>query len=61
MSKFICPNCNNPIYDDDALNCLYCGESLNRDTGFLSLMKNKSILFFVGIILLISFILLVVR
>jgi predicted nucleic acid-binding Zn ribbon protein len=28
--EYICPHCKKPIYDDDALLCLYCGESLNR-------------------------------
>jgi predicted nucleic acid-binding Zn ribbon protein len=30
MAEYICPHCKNPIYDDEALLCLYCGESLNR-------------------------------
>ena len=30
MSEYICPHCKKPIYDDEALLCLYCGESLNR-------------------------------
>lgn len=30
--EYICPNCKNPIYDDEALLCLYCGESLRRST-----------------------------
>jgi len=39
MSEYICPHCKKPIYDDDALLCLYCGESLNRDVGTLGKMK----------------------
>jgi hypothetical protein len=30
----ICPHCKNPIYDDDALLCLYCGGSLTRGKHF---------------------------
>jgi len=30
VSEYICPGCKKPIYDDDALLCLYCGESLGR-------------------------------
>ena len=30
MAEYICPHCKNPIYDDDALLCMYCGESLGR-------------------------------
>jgi hypothetical protein len=30
MSEFICPHCKNPIYDEDALLCHFCGHSLNR-------------------------------
>ena len=30
MSELICPHCKNPIYDEDALLCHFCGNSLNR-------------------------------
>jgi len=30
MSEIICPHCKNPIYDEDALSCHFCGNSLNR-------------------------------
>ncbi len=30
MSAIICPHCKNPIYDEDALLCHYCGNSLAR-------------------------------
>ncbi len=39
MPEYICPHCKKPIYDDDALLCLYCGESLERGVGFLGKMK----------------------
>jgi predicted nucleic acid-binding Zn ribbon protein len=30
MAASTCPRCKNAIRDDDALLCLFCGESLNR-------------------------------
>jgi len=39
MEKITCPHCNNPIYDDEALSCLYCGQSLHRDIGVFGKMK----------------------
>ena len=30
MSEIICPHCKNPIYDEDALACHFCGNSLAR-------------------------------
>ena len=33
MSEIICPHCKNPIYDEDALLCHFCGNSLNRTSG----------------------------
>ncbi len=62
MAKFKCPHCNNPINDEAALNCLYCGESLERDTGFLSRLRYPAprIIVWVGVILIIiSFIMLI--
>ena len=34
-----CPHCSRPIPDDEALLCLYCGESLNRSCGCLAILK----------------------
>jgi len=39
VSEYICPHCNKPIYDEDALLCLYCGENLERGVGILGKMK----------------------
>ena len=64
MSEFKCPHCNKPIYDGEALNCLYCGESLDRDTGFLSRVRYpgpKLIGFLVIIFIIVSFLLLIVK
>ena len=64
MPEFICPHCKNPIYDDEALTCLYCGESLNRDIGFMGKIKYSwfnMIINLVALIAIISFILLILR
>lgn len=37
--EYICPHCGKPIYDDEALLCLYCGENLRRGVGLLGKMK----------------------
>jgi len=63
-SEYICPHCKKPIYDDEALRCLYCGESLNRGFGFLGKMKYPSpkiITVVVVLIVIISFIILITR
>ena len=39
MTEYICPNCGKPIYDDEALLCLYCGENLKRGVGVLGKLK----------------------
>ena len=64
MAEFKCPYCNNPIYDQDALHCLYCGRSLERDTGFLSRLRYpgpRIIVFTVIMVIVISFIMLILR
>lgn len=64
MSEYICPHCKKPVYDDEALLCLYCGESLNRAVGFMGKMKyprHKMIIVFIVFLVLISFIILMVR
>ena len=64
MSEYICPHCKKPIYDDDALLCLYCGESLNRSAGFLGkikYIKPRIIIITAVILVLLSFIILIIR
>ena len=39
MSEYVCSHCKKPIYDEEALFCLYCGESLNRNIGFMGKLK----------------------
>ncbi|HOU37248.1 MAG TPA: hypothetical protein PLJ26_03940 [Candidatus Omnitrophota bacterium] len=58
MSEHICPHCKKPIYDDEALLCLYCGESLGRPKYFL---KPRIVFIFIVIVLLLSFLALAIR
>jgi hypothetical protein len=64
MPEYICPHCRKPVYDDEALLCLYCGESLNRPAGFMGRLKYPSpkiiIILIVGLVLT-AFIILVLR
>jgi predicted nucleic acid-binding Zn ribbon protein len=39
MSEYICPHCKNPIYDDEAILCLFCGEALNRSEKYFPTPK----------------------
>ena len=65
MEPYICPQCKNPIYDQDALLCHFCGGSLNRaNKGFIGKLRysNKQVAwFFVCFAVLVAFILLFVR
>ena len=65
MTGYICPNCKNPIYDQEALLCHFCGESLQRaSNGFMSKLRyanQKVVWFFVMFFILFAFILLIVR
>ncbi|MBI5873624.1 MAG: zinc-ribbon domain-containing protein [Candidatus Omnitrophica bacterium] len=56
MPQYICPHCNKPINDDDAILCLYCGESLDRCVG-----KRKLIIAVIAILVITSFIILLVH
>jgi len=64
MPEYICPHCKHPIYDDEALLCLYCGESLNRRVGFmgqLKYLKPKIIIVIIVALVLVSFMILMFR
>ena len=65
MSKeYICPHCKKPIYDDEALLCLYCGENLNRSVGFMGSIKYptpKIIIVILVVAVVVSFLLLISR
>ena len=65
MGEYICPNCQNPIYEDEAILCHFCGESLKRSgQGLLSKLKYKrpqgALIIIVSFIVL-SFLFLVLR
>jgi hypothetical protein len=57
MKEIICPSCKNPIYDEDALLCHFCGGSLRRASGgALGKMRGASTKWFwimMGIILVV--------
>ncbi len=64
MSEYICPHCKKPVYDDDALLCLYCGESLNRGAGFMGKLRyprHAVIIAILVILVLSSFLMLMLR
>ncbi|TBR16324.1 zinc-ribbon domain-containing protein [bacterium] len=61
MAEYICPHCKNPIYDDDALLCLYCGESLGRKRGFLKYTPIKVLFAVIVLLVIVSFAFLVLR
>ena len=59
MAEYICPHCKNPIYDDEALLCLYCGGSLKRSAGFIGNIKYprpRIIATIVAVVIILSFI-----
>lgn len=64
MAEYICPNCANPIYDNDALLCHFCGESLQRaSTGLLGKLRysnRKMIWIVIASLALLAFIFLMV-
>lgn len=64
MSEYICPHCKQLINDDEALLCLYCGESLDRTVGFMGKLKYpkpKIIIAIIVALVLVSFMILIVR
>ena len=60
-----CPHCKKPIYDDDeALLCLYCGESLKRGIGFMGKLKypvHKIIIMIIATLVLVGFVVFMMR
>jgi len=42
MNEKNCPHCDQPITDPDNLRCIFCGELLPAETGFLSRIKFSS-------------------
>jgi len=58
-----CPHCHNIIEDDEALLCLFCGESLKRGIGFLGKLRRgapEAVFGAVVLLLVISFLLLLI-
>jgi len=64
MAEYPCPHCGNSIYDDEALLCLFCGESLERPGhGFLGRLKYahaKHVAMIVIAVMVVAFLLLYV-
>ena len=49
MEGHVCPHCGNPIFDEEALLCHFCGESLRRAArGFLGRIRyaNRGIVWY---------------
>jgi predicted amidophosphoribosyltransferase len=64
MPEYICPHCKQPIYDAEALLCLYCGQSLNRPVGFMGKLKYpkpKIIIVTIVVLVAASFLILMTR
>ncbi len=62
MSEVICPHCKNNIYDEDALLCHFCGNSLSRASsgGVFGVMRGAGMKWAwitVGLLILAAFIL----
>ncbi|MFH1782112.1 MAG: hypothetical protein ABH848_00660 [Candidatus Omnitrophota bacterium] len=59
IKKEICPNCKREIIDDEALRCLYCGESLDRPFGFMGKIRYQKpkimLVILIGVVLLCFF------
>lgn len=64
MPEHICPSCKKPNYDDEALLCIYCGESLRRDLGLAGKIKYsrpRLIFFITAVLVLLAFALLMLK
>ncbi|MCP4649362.1 MAG: hypothetical protein GY853_04665 [PVC group bacterium] len=60
MAEYICPHCKNPINDDEALLCLYCGGRLDRGVGLMGKIP-RQIFIFIIVVLILSFFMLIIR
>ena len=64
MPEYVCPHCKNHIFDDEAMLCLYCGESLGRGVGFMGKLrypKHKVAIVVLVISVLLGFVLLLIK
>jgi hypothetical protein len=51
VSERICPHCCNPIYDDDALLCHFCGNSVGTgSSGAMGLMRGAGMKVFLTVL-----------
>ena len=58
INKEVCSNCKKEIVDDEAIRCLFYGESLNRPFGFMGKIKYsnpKIILVIIIVVVLLCF------
>lgn len=60
MTEYTCPHCKQPIYDDEALSCLFCGESLQREIGVFGKLKYGSWSIALGVVVALALIALMV-
>lgn len=65
MEGHICPHCKNPVFDEEALLCHFCGESLQRaGQGFLGRIRyanRRVVWYFLTFLVLCGFVLLFLR
>ena len=72
MPGYTCPHCGNPIFDEEALLCHFCGESLQRaaerlpagGSGFLGKIRyanNRIVWYFLTFLVLCGFVFLFLR
>ena len=65
MAEFTCPHCKQPIYDDEALLCHFCGESLkhvsNSGLGKVQGVGSKWFVIAIVFIVIASFVILMWR
>lgn len=65
MQGYKCPHCKNPVFDEEALLCHFCGESLRRaGRGFLGRIRyanRRAVWYFLTFLVLCGFVLLFLR
>ena len=65
MEGYACPHCGNPIFDEEALLCHFCGESLQRaGRGFLGKIRyanNRVLWYFLTFLVLCGLVFLFLR
>ena len=65
MAGYTCPHCGNQIFDEEALLCHFCGESLQRaGQGFLGKIRyanNRILWYFLTFLVLCGFVFLFIK